>query len=225
MTITLDEPTAERSPVLKRRRIGEEFTGMLVLAPEQRNSHKDGKPAPKRDVTPAMLADPAVPDSKKYRQELVVTLLTVSSTMKAGLGDNEDIAEPGDVVRLILRGGGFGQWIDAKKARGALTVGDIVKVTSTYGQAYTEAGSPSGPKLTTQAECDAVPRTQSLGIYGDLIIAAADASNSTVATWLDKAEATHHALVAAARPEPTALETPAAPVAAPVAAPDPFATL
>lgn len=221
MPIPLGEPTTERSPVLKRRRIGEEFVGMLLIAPEQRNSHKDGKPAPKRDVDAATLADPSVPDSKKYRQELVVTMLCVTSTMNAGLGDTEDVAQPGDVVRMILRGGGFGQWIEAKKTHGALNVGDVVRVTSTYGQAYDAAGSPSGPHLTTQAECDAVPRTQSLGIYGDLTISSADAADPNWATWLDAAEAKHHELTAAARPAPTPLDTTPSPAPAPTSAPTP----
>lgn len=178
MTIDLNTPGSGGGlPVLKRRRLGESFTGMLVKAPEQRDVLKEGAPVLK--------------DNGKPRQELVVTLMAITSTMVAGLGGNDAVPEPGDLVRVILRGGGYGQWIDAEGACAGRKVGDVITITSTHGQAYDANGRPSGGQLTTQADIDALPRSVTLGIYGDLAIRRAEASEEP---WVTKAEAAYHSL-------------------------------
>ena len=59
---------------------------------------------------------PIVKPNGKHAQELVVTCLTLpNTTSPAGLGDDESVPEPGTIVRLILKGKAFGDWIEAKK--------------------------------------------------------------------------------------------------------------
>jgi hypothetical protein len=175
MAIDLDDGIsgAPRSPIMKRKKIGETFTGALCKAPEQRDILKDGEPVLKPNGKP--------------KQELVITLVALpGATMNCGIGDT--IPAPpaaGDVVRTIIKGLSFSQWIDVKKAHGQLRVGDMVTLTTTHGQAYDHNGKPTGQQLTTQAQCDAVPREQSLGMYGDINLRAATPAE---AEWVAKAE-------------------------------------
>lgn len=155
MPITLDEPTAARLPVIKRRRLGETYKGLLVRT-ERRDMLKDGKPVLKDDGKP--------------RQELVVTLVTAEATMSAGLGDTEGVPEPGDIVRAILKGGGYGAWIEADNLLKPRQVGDLVELTSTHAQLYDADGRPAGGQITDQATLEKVPRGRTVGIYGDTSI-------------------------------------------------------
>lgn len=174
-----DENTGVRTPILKRRTIGESFLGALVKLPEQRDQ-LDGD------------GNPKLKDNGKTRKELVITMVALpGATMAAGIGDAP--AEPpaaGDVVRTILRGKAWSQYIDAKNALGQHQVGDIFQLTTTLGQAYDGQGKPTGPELTTQAQCDAVPRQQTLGMYGDITVRRATPAE---AEWVAKAEAEYMA--------------------------------
>jgi hypothetical protein len=176
--ITLDEPRTPGPPVVKRQQIGERFIGALVKT-QQRDVLKDGKPALK--------------DDGKARQELVLTLVAMpGTTCNASIGDKAGVPNAGDVVRLILRGGGFGDWIEARKSHGELQVGDVVEQTIEYAQAYVTTGSqtsPTGPKLTTQEQANAVPRSQSLGFYGPLSLRRATPEEGA---WVTAAEAAYH---------------------------------
>lgn len=181
MPITLDEPQGPRIPVMKRQRIGDTVTGAVVRT-EQRDVLKDGQPALK--------------DNGKPRQELVVTIVVLpGTTMPAGIGQDAVPAVPaaGDIARMILRGASFGQWIEAKNAMGPLQVGDIVTQTLDHAQVYNAQGAPSGGKLTTQAEVDAVPRAQSVGVYGPLTLRRATAAE---AQFVQMAEAEYLAQTA-----------------------------
>lgn len=180
MPITLEEAGTTRSPVLRRKRIGEEFVGALVRTTQRDVLKRDDATGTDRPVLKA---------NGKPRQELVVELVTISSTMAAGLGDDVATPEPGDIVRCILKGGGFGQWIEANGALRPRQVGDIVTISSEWGQAYDAHGAPTGDKLTTQAQLDAVPRERSLGVYGNVAIRRATAAE---ADWVAKAEAAYH---------------------------------
>lgn len=183
MPIELHEPTKTRLPVLRRRIIGEEAVCMLIDVPIQRDILKrDGDGVDR----------PVLKSNGKPKQELVVELLVLpGTTMAAGLGDEIGVPQPGDLVRMILKGGGFGQWIEAKKAHGGLQVGDVVLSNSTHGQAYDpNTFQPAGPKLLTQAEIDAIPRGRSVGVYGDLTLRRATPEE---APWVAKAEAAYHA--------------------------------
>ena len=180
MTITLEEAGTTRTPVLRRKRIGEEFVGALVRTTQRDVLKRDDATGTDRPVLKA---------NGKPRQELVVTLVTISSTMAAGLGEEVAVPEPGDVVRSILKGGGFGQWIEANGLLKPRQVGDIVTLTSEWGQVYSAAGDPTGDKLTTQAQLDAVPRERSLGVYGSVAIRRATPAETE---WVTAAETAYH---------------------------------
>ena len=178
MTIELEElnEPGPRSPILKRKVIGETFTGALIKTPEQRPILKDGEQVLKPNGKP--------------KQELVFTMLALpGASMAARIGDTVPEAPlAGEVVRTIVRGLSFSQWIDVKNAHGKLHVGDMITLTTTHGQAYDANGNPTGGSLTTQAELEAVPRERSLGIYGDISIRAAAPDE---APWVHKAEIEH----------------------------------
>ena len=180
MTITLEEAGTTRTPVLRRKRIGEEFVGVLVRTTQRDVLKRDDATGTDRPVLKA---------NGKPRQELVVTLVTISSTMAAGLGEEVAVPEPGDIVRSILKGGGFGQWIEANGLLKPRQVGDIVTLTSEWGQAYDAHGAPTGDKLTTQAQLDAVPRERSLGVYGSVAIRRATPAETE---WVTAAETAYH---------------------------------
>lgn len=180
MTITLEEAGTTRTPVLRRKRIGEEFIGALVRTTQRDVLRRDDATGTDR---------PALKANGKPRQELVVTLVTISSTMAAGLGEEVAVPEPGDIVRSILKGGGFGQWIEANGLLKPRQVGDIVTLTSEWGQAYDAHGAPTGDKLTTQAQLDAVPRERSLGVYGSVAIRRATPAETE---WVAAAETAYH---------------------------------
>lgn len=180
MTITLEEAGTIRTPVLRRKRIGEEFVGALVRTTQRDVLRRDDATGTDR---------PALKANGKPRQELVVTLVTISSTMAAGLGEDVAVPEPGDIVRSILKGGGFGQWIEANGLLKPRQVGDIVTLTSEWGQAYDAHGAPTGDKLTTQAQLDAVPRERSLGVYGSVAIRRATPAETE---WVTAAETAYH---------------------------------
>lgn len=176
MPTSLDEPRSPGAPVVKRTALGQRFIGALVRM-EQRGVLKNGQPV--------------VRDDGKPRQELVLTLLAMpGTTAPAGIGDTTSTPAPGDTVRLILRGAAFGQWIEARKNHGTLETGDVVEQVTEYGQAYDANGVPTGPKLTTQEQINAVPRQQALGIYGTLTLRKPTAGE---AEWASKADAVHHA--------------------------------
>lgn len=193
--ITLDEPQGPRVPVMKRQRIGDTVTGAVVRT-VQRDVLKDGQPALK--------------DNGKPSQELVVTIVVLpGTTMPAGIGQDTPAAvpAPGDVTRMILRGASFGQWIEAKNGLGGqLQVGDIVTQTLDHAQVYNAQGAPAGGKLTTQAEVDAVPRGQSVGVYGPLTLRRAAPAE---AQWVQMAEAEYLAQTAVTLPDTAADAAPA----------------
>lgn len=181
MPIQIEEPRVPGHPVVKRQAIGETFVGALV-AQEQRpvQKVKDG------------VATPVLKPDGKPRQEQVLTLVAMpGTTAQAGIGDTTNIPNPGDLVRIILRGGGFADWLDAKKALGRpLNVGDIVEQNVTFAQVYDANGNAEGAKLTTQAQAAAVPRAKSLGFYGPITLRGPQAADME---WVAKAEAAYMA--------------------------------
>lgn len=161
MPIQLEETRGSGTPVIKHRAIGEKFVGGIIKI-ETRDLMRDGEVQRKDDGTP--------------RKELVVYVLTKSSTMVAGIGDEESVPEAGDIVRVILRGGGFGQWIDAKKALGrGVCAGDLLYMDTTHAVRYNANTYAQLGRLDTQEEVSAweqspanIGRKESLGRYGDL---------------------------------------------------------
>lgn len=183
MPIQLEEERKPGLPVVKRTAIGQTFNG-AVLRVDQRDRLK------KDDQTGAMTA--IVKANGKARQELVVTCLTLpGTTAPAGLGDNEFVPEPETLVRLILKGKAFGDWIESKAALGrGIQVGDIVTQITDRAQVYDAQGNPSGAELTDQAAVTAVPRGRSVGIYGPITLREPKVGSE----WVGKAEVAYHSL-------------------------------
>ena len=172
MAIELETPRTPGLPVVKRTAIGEEFVGMLIRK-EQRNVLKDG--------------DPVMNDHGKPKQELVLTVMTVSSTAPAGIGDHQQIPQSGEPVRLILRGKGFADWIQqVNDLGGPLQVGDVVTQLTESAQRYDANGKPTGKLITTQAELEAVPRGTSVGVYGPVTLRRSTAKEAALVAQAER---------------------------------------
>lgn len=184
MAIELEEPARGTStPVVKRQRIGEQFVGAIVKA-EQRAQTK---------MVDGVRVEILKPNGKP-RQELVVhCLVRPENTAEVSLGDDRHLPEPGEAVRLILKGKAFGDWIEARKSHrgGRLNVGDVVVQKVTHAQAYDANGAPKGGEITDQAVADAVPRGTSLGFYGPVAI-----HEPKDTEWVAKAEDAYRAATA-----------------------------
>lgn len=176
MPISLNDDAPRIStPVVKRQKIGEKFVGAVVRV-EQRDVLKDGEKVLKANGKP--------------RQELVVHCLAMpSTTAVAGIGDTIGVPEPGAELRLILRGGAFGDWIEARKTHrnGHLNVGDVVVQVVEFAQAYDANGGIKGGRLTDQAAIDALPRQTTIGFYGPLSL-----HEPKDQQWVAAAEAAYH---------------------------------
>lgn len=183
MPIDLNDDVQRTStPVVKRQKIGDKFVGAIVRF-EQRDVMK------KNEKTG--LLEPSLKPNGKAKQELVVTCVAMpKTTSPAGIGDHTKVPEPGDIVRLILRGGAFGDWIEARKSHrnGGLRVGDVVVQTVEFAQAYHADGTPKGGKITDQATADEVPRNTAIGFYGPLTL---HEPKPDGAEWVAKAEEAH----------------------------------
>jgi hypothetical protein len=182
MGIPLGEQFTPGHPVVKRTAIGQKFVGAVVNI-ERRNRTKRGDDG---------VSVPLVRSDGKPRQELIVTCLVMPGTdAPAGIGDEQGIPETGDTVRLILKGKSFADWIQAEKALGRqLQVGDCVKQRTNSAQVYDADGNPKGQPLTTNEEVEAVPRSQTVGIYAELKL------EPGTGEWIDKAEAAYRAATA-----------------------------
>jgi len=152
-----DTSTGEGHPVVNARAIGQTFTGYLCGEPLTRGRQgPDGDPVLKPNGQPA--------------KELVVTLIAgPGSTMVTGTVATPTPITAGETVRLILRGGGFAEWITAKSAGPKpLQVGDCVTMNCDRAVIYTTGGSPK--TVTTPAEVDAAPRGTQIGHYSSITI-------------------------------------------------------
>ena len=182
--INLETPRAAGYPVVKRTALGQTFNG-AVLKAESRDRLKRADNG---------LMEPIIKPNGKHAQELVVTCLTLpGTTSPAGLGDTENVPEPGSIVRLILKGKAFGDWIEAKRSLpdGAVAVGDIVQQHTATAQAYDAMGNPSGPEITDQTLVDqARSKGRSVGIYGPLTLDIP----KTGSEWTTKAVAAYQTL-------------------------------
>ena len=170
-----DGSVAQRTPILKKRAIGD-YAAFGLVRTEQRpiykqNSFGELQPDTKEDGRP------------KY--ELVLHGVSLGgTTMQAGLGDQIGVPKRGDEVRYICRAGGYRQWIDAKKElRRNVRVGDIVEFRVNEAWLYFN-GRKKGPVMRTMEEVNACRERspgQVIGFYGDITIAASsDASLTTV---------------------------------------------
>lgn len=160
MTIELpDQGATSSTPVIKAQKIGEVARIALVRC-EQRKMLKDGQ-------------EVVNPRTGKVRHEMIVHGLALpGTTAMAGIGDRQEVPAPGTPCRFILRGGGFGAWIEARKAHrsGKLCVGDVVGRTIEFAQAYDAQGAPKGNRITSQAEVEKLPRSTTVGFYGPITL-------------------------------------------------------
>lgn len=180
MTIELPDAGTSSTPVIKSQKIGEVARVALVRW-EQRPMKRDG-------------VEVINPRTGKPRHEMIVHGLALAgTTAQAGIGERQEVPAPGTPVRFILRGGGFGQWIEARKAHrnGKLCVGDVVVRTIDFAQAYDAQGAPKGSRITSQAEVDKLPRSTTIGFYGPINLeASADeamvaAAEAAYRAWQD----------------------------------------
>jgi hypothetical protein len=163
MAIELPDSASTSTPVIKSQKIGE-VARIALVRWEQRAMKRDGQ-------------EVINPRTGKPRNEMIIHGLALpGTTALAGIGDLQEVPAPGTPCRFILRGGGFGQWIEARKGHrnGKLCVGDVVVRTVDYAQAYDAAGAPKGGRITTQAEVDKLPRSTTIGFYGPITIEAAN---------------------------------------------------
>jgi hypothetical protein len=193
MAIALEGERKPGLPVVKRTALGQKFFGAIVKV-EQRDRLK------KDETTGAMV--PVLKAGGKARQELVVTCMTLpGTTAPVGLGENEYVPEAESLVRLILKGKAFGDWIETKAALNRpVQVGDVVSQVTDRAQVYDAQGNASGPELTDQAAVNAVPRGRSVGIYGPITVR--EPKNGS--PWIEKAEAAYHSLRETITAEPEA---------------------
>lgn len=183
MPIQLEDERKPGLPVVKRTAIGQTFYGAVVLVqPRDRQ---------KRDETTNMMT-PILKANGKAKQELVVTCLTLpNSDAPVGLGEDEHIAEESELVRLILKGKAFGDWIETKASLGRpVQVGDVITQVTDRAQVYDAQGNPSGSEITDQETVNRVPRGRSVGIYGPVTLRAPKNGSE----WIAKAEEAYHSL-------------------------------
>jgi hypothetical protein len=185
MPITLEQERKPSFPVVKRTALNQKFYGAVILV-EQRDRLK------KDEITGQMV--PVTKGGGKARQELVVTCLTLpGTTASVGIGENEYVPEQGALVRLILKGKAFADWIAAKNdlpEGRPVQVGDIVTQITNVAQAYDAQGNPSGPEITDQATLNGLPRGKSVGVYGPITLRPPKENSE----WIVKAEAAYHSL-------------------------------
>lgn len=202
MPIQLEEDRPTGHPVLKLRAIGDEFVGGIIRF-EMRDAWKDGGPVFK--------------ENGKARQEMVVWLLTHTSTMAASIKDEERVPARGEIVRRILRGKDFGAWIDAKNALPrAIEVGDMMRLSCDRAVRFRSMGDHAAlGELTTNEDIAAYKQTrawqdrqESLGFYGPLAIRGAKPEE---AAFVAECEAAYHELN---RRPPIQLEDAGAPASA-----------
>ena len=186
-----DRNNAPTTPVMKRQAIGER-TRIAIVRFEQRPIKKDG-------------ADVINPKTGKPRQELVVHGLAMEgTTAPCGKGDEQWVPTPGTPVRVILKGAGFGAWIEGRKTHrnGSMRVGDELRMTVEYAQAYDSDGGIRGGQITDQADVVSLRmKGTTVGFYGPLkLVEGSDASMIAAAerAYLDATSITLDA------PKPTA---------------------
>lgn len=177
MPVAEPQAGAAQFPVVRRAAIGERFIGAYI-SHKSRDVLKDGNPVLKANG--------------KHQQELVIHALVMPGTT-ATVGNAENFAAPavGDVVRLIVKGRSFAQWIECMdKLKGVQRAGDVVEMTIDQAQQYDANGAPKGQPITDQAAALAVPRGVSLGFYGPLVLRACTPAEMEWITKADEAYAT-----------------------------------
>jgi hypothetical protein len=173
--ITEDRNNAPTTPVMKRTAIAER-TRLAIVRFEQRPIKRDGN-------------EVINPKTGKARQELVVHgIVMEGTTAPCGKGDDQWVPEVGTPVRVILKGGGFGAWIEARKTHrnGSIRVGDELRLTVEYAQAYDSEGDLRGGQIIDQADVVTMRmKGVTLGFYGPLKLV--EGSDATAIATAEKA--------------------------------------
>lgn len=159
MRIPIESERPTGTPILRRRKIGERYRGAVIDYEQREQRDADGVTRTKPDGRTA--------------KELIVHLLTIRSTMPVGRRDDEWAPGENEQVRMILKGGGWGKWIEASKlVDGGVCRGDIVDLATTHAEFYNGAG-PAVGKSTDEVEIDQARRKgRTIGYRGDLTITA-----------------------------------------------------
>lgn len=199
MPIQLENERKAGLPVVKRTAIGQKFNGAILKVEPRNRQRRD-------EATNVMV--PLLKPNGKARQELVLTCMTLpGTTAPVGLGEDEHVPEPEEVVRLILKSKAFADWLTAKKELPGgrpVNVGDIVTQTTDRAVVYDANGNPTGAELTDQAAVEAVPHNRTVGIYGPIEVRAPKQGSP----WVAKAEAAFHAMAEPIVAESESLQEP-----------------
>lgn len=162
--IPLEKERAASLPVVKRTEIGQTFNGAILKAESRDRLKPDGDGG----------MAPMVKKDGRHAQEMVITCLVLpGTTAPVGLDDFEAVPEPGSIVRLILKGKAFADWIQAKKdlPDNTVAVGDVVTQKTKIAQAYDQNGKPIGDEITDQEKVLAArQKGRSVGVYGPLTL-------------------------------------------------------
>lgn len=189
MAINLTDETSYVSyPVIRQQRLGE-VANLAVIRYEQRNRQKKNLTTNQLEPIPNGTDRDGRP---KFKQELVIHCLALpGTTMEAKIGGEGGIPAAGERVRVILKGKGFGDWIEARKShRGnKINVGDKLIIETKWAQQYDQDGNPKGGKITTDDDVNRVPRNVTIGFYGPLSLAEPTAADDQ---WVAAAEAAWH---------------------------------
>lgn len=161
-----DNSRAISWPVLRHQRIGE-VARLAIIRTEQRDRLRKNPTTNALEKTQNGTTRDGAP---KYRQELVIHAVVIAADMQVKQGEDFVAPPTGDRVRVILKGKGFGEWIEARKIHrgGKLVVGDELVLSTTHAQKYDQDGAPKGEKITSQAEADRIPRGVTVGFYGPI---------------------------------------------------------
>ncbi len=182
MPIELTDNARASYPVLRHQRIGE-LAQLAIIRTEQRDQLKrNDKTKQLEKIASGVRAD----GTTKFRQELVIHAIALpGTTMQFKVGDEFVTPQAGDRLRLILKGLGFGRFIEARKSHrgGKLNVGDVLITGTDQAQCYDQYGAPKGQPIKTQAEADSVPRSTTIGFYGPIELA-----EPTDPAWVEAAE-------------------------------------
>ena len=120
MAISLDDHVASsRPPVVRAAGFGQVVEGMVIL--------KEVRPRLKRDKTPILKAD-----GRPSKEEVLTVMVMADTTGVVSSGGLDDDRTPaaGEVARIIVKGAGYKQLIDARKAgTGDKTdVGNVIRI-------------------------------------------------------------------------------------------------
>lgn len=159
MAIQLDTPqTSTRPPVIGAREVGAVINGMIIDKEQRQRQDKDGKPILNSRGKPA--------------QEEVLTILVLdgtTGTVSGGELDDDATPDAGTVARIIVKGLAYGALIDARKAVGPTTVGDVITVTARSATIWRGAGDIAA-KDVVDAATIAKARSKGLSVGFDLAI-------------------------------------------------------